>query len=554
MRSFKISQTIYVLLGAALFAGGSASTYLMLRCAGISSEYSSILHGEVAQAREVRVVQVTFKKQVQAWKDILLRGKDDVALDKYRSEFQTLAQKVQSSTTDLAADVRDPQARAGLELFAQQHLVLDEDYEAALKGYESSRDFAQADLAVKGKDRAPTDTLDAVVDRLASQADLIPQQEAARLHREQILLIGVLAVLWSALGAWSIGFARSLGLRMTRCMHFVNTIAHGDLTAAAPQDRRRDELSELASTMSDMRDKLRAMVGAIQEASAQLSLNAEGVSASSSQIAHAVSQQKSQSVQVSTALEQMIASVREVSRHCQEASQRATQTGNLASESCEAVRGVAGRVRELASEAEENAHTVQELGERSQKISQIVTLIQEIAGQTNLLALNAAIESARAGEHGRGFAVVAGEVRRLAERTTVATKEIASAVQSIQDGTGEAVRTIENSSSRVEGSVSTADSAWEALNVLGSSTAEVEARIAQIAQAAEEQSQASGMVGESMNEIAANIAASSEGAEELARTAEEMVRLANALNAQASYFRTDNPGNDRPRADWESAA
>jgi methyl-accepting chemotaxis protein len=213
-------------------------------------------------------------------------------------------------------------------------------------------------------------------------------------------------------------------------------------------------------------------------------------------------------------------------------------TGHLAAQSRHSVEAVAGEVRTLAAEAQRNAVNVQELGERSSKIGQIVTLIQEIAGQTNLLALNAAIESARAGEHGRGFAVVAGEVRRLAERTTAATKEIDDAVQSIQQGTRHAVESIKESSERVEKSVATADAAAESLNVLGASTDEVRKQIEQIAQACEEQSLASGQVGQSMNEIANSITASSEGAEESSRTAAELVKLSEQLTEQSHGFKT----------------
>lgn len=549
MRSLRISQTIYVLLGAALLAGGAASMYLMFRCSRISETYTGILNGEVKQAHQIQVLQVTFKKQVQAWKDTLLRGKDDAALAHYSNEFHTLADQVQSSGAQIVSTIHDPQAQAQLQQFLDQHRMLDQQYETALTDYVADRDFARADTAVKGKDRAPTDSLDQVVNKLSALAESVPLQQEAQLRHEQIVLAGVLTLIWLALTAWSIAFARSLGFRMSTCVQFITGIASGDLTAAAPHDDRHDELGELVCAVSEMRDKLRAMVGSIQTAASTLTVNAEGVSTSSNHIARAVSQQRNEATQVASALDQMAAAVREVTQHCHEASDRATHTGQLANESCEVVQRVAGRVRDLAEEATANAHTVEELGQRSQKISQIVTLIEEIAGQTNLLALNAAIESARAGEHGRGFAVVAGEVRRLAERTTVATKEIATAVKSIQEGTGQAVHSIQGSTKSVTESVSSADSASKALSVLGSSTAEVEERIAQIAQAAEEQAQASGLVGHSMNEISAGIGASSEGAEELARTAEEMVRLAAQLQEQASQFRTgDAPQTSRQRS------
>jgi methyl-accepting chemotaxis protein len=234
----------------------------------------------------------------------------------------------------------------------------------------------------------------------------------------------------------------------------------------------------------------------------------------------------------------MIVSVQEVTQHCSQAAIQATRSGQLAASSCETVGAVASEVRDLAAGAQRSAQTVHELGERSSRISQIVTLIEEIAGQTNLLALNAAIEAARAGENGRGFAVVAGEVRRLAERTTVATKEISGAVQSILQGTKDAVHSIEDSSSRVVMSVDTANAASESLNVLGASTTEVQNRIEQIAQAAEEQSQASGMLGKSMNEIAASITASAEGAAAAAETSEELVELASELRSVVGQFQT----------------
>ena len=538
MRSLRIAQTVYLLLGAALLAGGLASTYLMFRCARVSASYTSIIHGEIAQAQQVRVLQVTFKKQVQAWKDILLRGKDDAALSKYETEFHSLAAQVQTSCAALSNRIGDPQARTGLGSFQQQHQLLAAQYDAALAGYRKSRDFAQADAAVKGKDRAPTDSLDQVVDRLSSLAESLPAAEAARLQHEQTILIAALVLLWLALGGWSVGFARSLGIRMGNGVHFVRMIASGDLTAAAPEQGRADELGMLIEAMGQMRDRLRQMMGDIQSVADSLSFGAGNVSSSSYEIAAAVAEQRGQSSQVAAALEEMIASAREVTQHCHEAAERAVDTGALASGGCKSVEAVALEVRALAAEAQRNAVSVQQLGDRSRQIGQIVTLIQEIAGQTNLLALNAAIESARAGEHGRGFAVVAGEVRRLAERTTAATKEITDAVQSIQQGTQHAVDSIRESSERVEKSVVTADAAARSLTVLGASTNEMCRRIAQIAQAAEEQSQASGLVGQSMNEIATSITASSEGAELSSKTAHELVKLAEQLTEHSRQFKT----------------
>jgi methyl-accepting chemotaxis protein len=540
MKGLRISQTIYLLLGSALLAGGLASAYLMFRCAQVSGTYMSILRQEVAQAGDVRVLQVTLKKQVQAWKDILLRGKDDAALAKYRTEFRQLGDKVQTSGAELAGEVSDPQAKSGLQAFLEEHRALQVQYEAALAGYEASRDPWVADAAVKGKDRAPTDSLDAVVSRLQGLAESVPAAEAARVSREERVLAIAMGVLWVSLAAWSLAFVRLLGNRLKDCVSFVSSISSGDLTTEAPADSRTDELGELVAAMSNMRGRLLPMLRSIQDASSQLSHEAQGVSAASTQIAQAVSDQESQSQQVAAAVEEMVAAVREVTQHCQEAAVLGSETGSRAQDGCEVVQMVAGTIRDLAREAGQNALSVRDLGERSEQITKIVTLIEEIAGQTNLLALNAAIESARAGEHGRGFAVVAGEVRRLAERTTSATREIAAAVQTIQQRTTGAVQSIEANSGRVEKSVQSAESAAEKLTFLGVKTAEVEQRIKLIAQAAEEQSEASALVADSMHQIAAGITSSSDGAKDLSRTATELVTLAAALKEQTRLFRTES--------------
>jgi methyl-accepting chemotaxis protein len=534
----KISQTIYLLLGAALLAGGAASTYLIIRCANISAAYTGMIQNEVAQAQQIRVIQVTFKKQVQAWKDILLRGKDDAALSKYQTEFHTLAAQVQTDSAKLGSQIKDEQAQEELANFQKQHDLLDSQYDAALTGYIADRDFSIADAAVKGKDRPPTDSLDHVVTLLTALSDSVAAGEAARLHREQSILIGVLAFLWIGLAAWCVAFARALGLRLNTCVQFVHGIAGGNLTVTAPEEGREDELGLLIAAMCEMRDRLHETVSTIQSVAAKMTSSAEGVSGSSAQIASAVSHEQHQVEQVAAALEEMIASVREVSRHCGEAAINAAKTGELAEGSSDSVGKVAGEVRAMAAEVHHNAASVQGLGERSRQISQIVTLIEEIAGQTNLLALNAAIESARAGEHGRGFAVVAGEVRRLAERTTSATKEIAVAVQSIQTGTQAAVAGIEGSTGRVEQSVVSADAAVNSLSVLGGSTTEVRQRIEQVAQASEEQLEAVSLVGKSMHEISSSISSSSAGAEKAAATAAELVLLARQLKDQASQFNT----------------
>src|SRR5206468_8912716 len=121
-----------------------------------------------------------------------------------------------------------------------------------------------------------------------------------------------------------------------------------------------------------------------------------------------------------------------VARHAATGAEIASAARRNADEGAESVRQTVGGMHRIRSEVQETSKKIKRLGESSQEIGQIVQLIEDIADQTNLLALNAAIQAAMAGEHGRGFAVVADEVRRLAERASVATKQIAGLVTSIQ--------------------------------------------------------------------------------------------------------------------------
>jgi hypothetical protein len=184
MKYLLIKHTVYLLVGAALFAGGVASSYLMYRCHEITLQFAGIIAGPVAQAEEARVMQVTFKKQVQAWKDILLRGKDDAALAKYTNEFMNLRGVVAQQTAQLREQTSDDATSQKLNQFAQASQLLNSQYDQALAGYRETRDFAQADKAMKGKDRPPTDLLDGVAERLHSVALEVSTAEVARLHHE----------------------------------------------------------------------------------------------------------------------------------------------------------------------------------------------------------------------------------------------------------------------------------------------------------------------------------------------------------------------------------
>jgi methyl-accepting chemotaxis protein len=193
-------------------------------------------------------------------------------------------------------------------------------------------------------------------------------------------------------------------------------------------------------------------------------------------------------------------------------------------------------ISHAAQTTSEAAGQIESLGRSSDQIGRIVGVIEEIAEQTNLLALNAAIEAARAGEQGRGFAVVAGEVRRLAERTTTATKEIGSMIASIQQETSTAVQSMESGRERVDASMKMVEECKSALGQIVESVHKEGGLVQRIATAAAEQTSAANQVAESMNSISHFTEHATAAGEQTVAACSDLARLASELERHLQRF------------------
>ena len=250
-----------------------------------------------------------------------------------------------------------------------------------------------------------------------------------------------------------------------RVLGALNAVASGDLTHAPLNDRRSDEMGELARATDTMANSLREVIR-------EVSQGAQEVSAASTEIA--------------ASAEEMSASVNEVAGQSSKAAQAASDSGRVAQEGRVVVQKTVEGMGRINDAVVASAASVGELGKRGEQIGQIVQVINDIADQTNLLALNAAIEAARAGEHGRGFAVVADEVRKLAERTTRATEEIGESISLIQSETSAAVGRMNDGKVSVEEGVGQATAAGGSLQQIVQHAGEVSQMITAISAAAEE--------------------------------------------------------------------
>jgi methyl-accepting chemotaxis protein len=308
-----------------------------------------------------------------------------------------------------------------------------------------------------------------------------------------------------------------------------------DLNTSFEEDRR-DEIGILGRGFAGFVTRVRETLVEVTRASRDVVALAERISAASRHMATGVATQKEQVAQIATVLQEMSTTVHQVSENCERTAASAKTAARTAKSGGALVTNSLTHIGAIANSVGEAGGRMDQLGQRSEQIGRIVGVIEEIAGQTNLLALNAAIEAARSGEQGRGFAVVAAEVRRLAERTSAATQEIAAMIEGVQTETRAAVGWIQSGRADVTAGVDVTDRAGAALKEIVGDAEKVGEMAAQIATAAMQQAAATGQVYERIEQIRRFAGESAEGAQRSAAACEELGPLAVRLQELVGRF------------------
>ncbi len=293
-----------------------------------------------------------------------------------------------------------------------------------------------------------------------------------------------------------------------------------------------DNIKNLKNSLSYIINEVVESINATASASSQ-------ISASTEEMASGAHEQSAQASEVTGAIAQMTQTILDTTKNANKAAETAKKAGTIAKEGGKVVRGTVDGMKKIAEVVNEASVTVENLGKSSDEIGNIIQVINDIADQTNLLALNAAIEAARAGEQGRGFAVVADEVRKLAERTSKATKEIAEMIKQIQKETADAVVSMKLGTSEVEKGRTLADKAGKSLEDIITGSSEVVDIATQVAAASEEQSSASEIIStniESINNVSQEFAS---GIQQVARAAEDLNRLTDNLQSLINQFKIE---------------
>jgi methyl-accepting chemotaxis protein len=498
-----------------LFAAAGYAWYAISRLNG-HIEHTIKEHHEIEQvAGFAERATLDFKVQVQEWKNTLIRGNDPALYERHWKAFTDRGQKVKASLVALNASAK----KVGLpgdiaDKAIAEHDDLERRYHAAIKSFDGNKESSAdvVDQLVRGIDRAATDNIDALGNRVQEHGDALAAATAKAAAAEKSSLVIGLAFLAISAALVSI-IAGTLTIvaitrRLQKATEVAREVAAGNLTTRI-EVGRNDELGQLLGSLGQMNDALTGIVGRVRTAS-------ELVASASSEIAMGNADLSSRTEEQASSLEETAASIEEMTATVNQNAQNASQAAGVAISAAEVARkgGVA---------VDEVVKMMENIQDASRKIADIIGVIDSIAFQTNILALNAAVEAARAGEQGRGFAVVAGEVRSLAQRSAEAAREIKGL---ITDSVG-----------RVNAGAQLADDAGKTMVEVVESVSRVSRIIGEIASATGEQSTGIAQVNQAVADLDKVTQQNASLVEESTAASESLRELAGEMTSAVSVFR-----------------
>jgi methyl-accepting chemotaxis protein len=546
--NIQIKQKLLMLVAVALVALVSVGLFSFLQADKLNNALNDAIvrHAVVVGAVDkARAAQVHFKTQVQEWKNILLRGKDIEAFNKYLKGFDEEERGVKERLEQVrsAASTLGVEKRLKMDDVLSTFEKLGPAYRDALKQYDRGAPdpAATVDKLVKGMDRAPSEAIDKLVAEMQSISTEFNTDEAAKAAETfsavktglLVFLVGAVVVL----GCLSIFMIRSITRPLESLETTMIQIADkGDLTERAVV-HQQDEIGRMAGAFNIMMGRLQKIIGEVHGASQKVSAASEQLAGSSRSLADVSEHQSNAIASSAAAIEQLTVAISSVS-------ETARDVHSLAQESVERTDDGSRKVSQLVSEVgniqqnmNEIARTVDAFVKSTEAITGMTKEVRDIADQTNLLALNAAIEAARAGEAGRGFAVVADEVRKLAEKSGHSANEIDAVTQTIRSQSSAVRAAIDTGEQSIQTSTRIAAEVEGVLNHSRDSVIQSRHGVTEITDSVSEQKIASTEIAQSMERIANMVEENNAAAQSISVSTDDLRSLSQRLTLVVSEFR-----------------
>ncbi|ARP39863.1 methyl-accepting chemotaxis protein [Vibrio syngnathi] len=378
------------------------------------------------------------------------------------------------------------------------------------------------------------------IDSLSKKLNLLATQQVhtnGQQHTSTLntATIGLLVILSIALViSWTL--AGIIVKPINNIQATMREVAKGNLLVKA-EEHGDNEISRLAQDVNKSVEQLRDTVSSLSRISIEVASASTELAAVMTQSSANSDQEKQEVEQVASAVNQLESTAANVNENAVQADSASKQADEMATHSMSLFNESNQANEQMAIQLSEAANVVGTLKEHSEKIGNVIEVIQSISEQTNLLALNAAIEAARAGESGRGFAVVADEVRMLAARTQDSTKEIQTIIEGLQVQSGNANESMSSSLSMLEHNQTLAGEVSSALSGIANSVTDITEINTQVASAAEEQSQVTSDINRNISNIYSLVSQNVTGITQAAAASQELSNLAEQQKQQLGFFK-----------------